>query len=175
MFPGLFGQHFLGNRPDVLHKHAVEARHQKDEQHENVEVGRAGECGTALLHTAQVDHGHDQHAEQTDRNRPLLIQTGRRTYRKHTTGNTHRDRQDVVNQQRCTGNKRWQFAEVLATHDVCPAPRRVRVNRLAIAQYNDDHQHTNNDRDRDQFREGDRTDARLQQQHNQNFVSGVGR
>ncbi len=67
----------------------------------------------------------------------------------------HRDRQDVVDEDRRGRDERRQLAVVLAADDVRRAALRVRVDRLAVRRDDDRDQDRDTDRDRDELVEAE--------------------
>jgi hypothetical protein len=171
---GLLGEHALGDRADVLHEDAVEPGDDEDDQHQDVEVRGTGEEGARLLHTAQVREGHDDDAREAQRHRPLVAEPGGGANGEHATRHRHGDGEDVVDQERRPRDERRDLAEVLLRHDVAAAAARVGVDGLPVAGHHDHEQHADDDRN---GRDGPprlRADLRLQQQHHEDLVGGVG-
>ena len=99
--------------------------------HRDEGVGRQRERDPGLADPAQVDE-REQQDNQRARARPCARQRGRgRGDREHAGGDRHRDREDVVDEQRRGGDEARQRAEVLLRDDVRAAARLVRPDGLA--------------------------------------------
>ncbi len=140
----------VGDAPEV----ASDALHHGEDEHEDdgddVEVGRQREEPSRLLHAAQVRQRDDDEERQAELD-PLVGHPVELRDR-DDGGRAGRDRdgdgQDVVDEQRGTGDERRDPAEVLAADDVGPAAARVGEDRLAVGE-DDDHE-------QDRHRDGDR-------------------
>ena len=75
----------------------------------------------------------------------------------NASGNTHRDGQRVVDQQRGRGDQAGVVADVLFRDDVRAAAGRVGMNRLTIRERDDGEQRRDDEADGD--RVGERPDA----------------
>ncbi len=67
---------------------------------------------------------------------------------RHATGNRHGNREDVINEQRSTGDQRPVFTEIFPRDNIRITTTRIGVNCLAITAHHNDEQCDNNKRDR---------------------------
>ena len=133
-------------RSPLRYSHSAEP-----EQHEHVgdeEVGGDGEDLPGLLHPAQVPVGDQRDEEQRDRHLVRREDVEGRHQRGGAGRGRHRDREDVVGEQRGAGHLRRDDAEVVAGDEVGTSRRRVRLDRLAVAQDQEPEHHHHRDGDR---------------------------
>ena len=110
---------------EVLEEGLVEAVDDECGEGEDVDVGGRGEQGAGLAHPTQVGdhHERDRRDAQDDAERAQVCEGG--GDRPDAGGDRHGHGQHVVREQRRAGDKGGNLAEVLAGHDVRPAPRQV--------------------------------------------------
>ena len=84
----------------MLYEDAIETGDNEDDKHHNVKICGSGKCGARLFHAAQVHYRHHKDADETQRHGPGTVEPCCGANGKHTTGNTHSDCEDVVNEKR---------------------------------------------------------------------------
>ncbi len=85
----------------------------------------------------------------------------------------HRDREDVVDEQRSARDQRRQLAEVLAADDVRTTAARVSEDRLAVRGHDDRQQDRDHDRDRHELRQPEREARRRDRDDEQDLFGRV--
>jgi hypothetical protein len=162
-----------GQRLDAPGEVADEADAHQGDDHDHVQVGRAGEQAARLLQPAQVGEHHQRDETETQQH-ALGPQLGERGRDRGDAGrDRHRNREDVVDEQRRTGDERRGFAEVLARHDVGTAPARIGEDRLAVARDDDRQQDDDDGRDGQQI--GQCGEAGERDEHQEDFLRRVRR
>ncbi len=127
------------------------------EQHEHVgdeEVGGNGEHLPGLLHPPQVPVGDQRDEEERDRHLVRREDVEGRHQRGRAGRGRHGDGEDVVGEERGAGHLGRHDAEVVTGDEVGASRRRVRLDRLPVAQDQEPEHHDHRHGDGHHQREG---------------------
>ncbi len=145
---------------------------QHDEYAEQEEIGGNGENRSRFAQTAQVYRRDEENQEDANQH-PVLVELrygGR--HRRDRCGNTHRNRQHIVGQQRGAGGERRELAKIVLGDDIRATALRIGFDRLPVGDPDDDQQRHNGRANRQAL--GKRQQAAGHEEHPQDLFRGIG-
>ena len=151
-------------RQHLHHPHADEEQRSDHER-----IGRDREDRAALADATQVDGHDEQDREDDELDLDLAKHRKCRREREHPGRDAHRDREDVVDEQRRCADQARQHAEVRPRHDVTAAAAGIRLDGLPVRERDQAEER------HDQHRDGHHEPERRRTRDEQGEHRGLGR
>ena len=148
-----------------------DADRQDRQQRDDKEIGRCHERQPRFANPAQVDDRDQHQNRQTERQRMGLQNRQRRDQCPDPRRNADGHDQHVVQQERRRGKQARGRAQVVLGDRVRPAPLRIRRDRLAIGEVDDDQEHDDQRADRPDVRHPGRAERYQERQRGLRPVS----